>query len=78
LGSRISLSSPNHGMYVVLRAKRDFKANATLDPNSEEVHEQLALARTLLDSLKLQKVSPDLGQHRAAKAEDAKIVDDFW
>ncbi len=76
----MSLVSPNHGLYVVTRAKREFKANASL-ADTQEAQDQLQLARVLLDSLKVQNVSPTLGQHRSAvpgTMTSSKSAEDFW
>lgn len=78
----MSLVSPNHGMHVVMRAKREFKENASLAP-SEELDDSMKLARALLDSLSVQTVTTDLRNLALPRSsskdeEKSKNTDDFW
>ena len=78
IGSRMALTSSNHGLHVLRRAKREFKEGAALrDP--AEVAEAVQLARVLLDSLRAQDVHKELGTHRAAPpSQDRSVAEDFW
>ena len=81
IGSRMSVSSPNHGLHVVRRAKREFKEQARLE-DAEERREAVELARVLLDALKVQQVHKELGLHRkpgvAGDAATRRGEEDYW
>ncbi len=80
IGSRMAVTSSNHGLFVLRRAKAEFKAKASLE--GAEAAEEVELARVLLDSLKVQEVHKELGNHRPQIKKEppaqSRIVDDFW
>ncbi len=82
VGSRMALTSSNHGLYVLRRAKAEFKEKAALE--GEEAREAVELARVLLESLRLQEVHKELGKHRSVTRKEAeqpagsRRVEDFW
>lgn len=77
IGTSLAERSPNHSLYVLRRAKEDFKANALLaDP--EEIRFAVALAETSLDSLAAASrgVDSSLGRARPSPTRRALPVHD--
>jgi hypothetical protein len=83
IGSRMAVTSSNHGLHVLRRAKREFKEGSLLQ-DATEAAEAVQLARVLLDSLKAQEVHKEMGTHRQQRrgggggAVGDKGADDFW
>lgn len=78
VGRSLAETSPNHSLYVLGRAKHEFKRGLHFT-ESEDISFHTRLAEAQLESLRLAApfINQGTGKHRAATGASVKEVDPF-